>query len=60
MLAKLTPMLRHGLGRPAMIAESRRKTTYVTKAVKHFEWEPRGKRRLHKKPFACASSAVSG
>ena len=24
--------------------------TYVTNAVKHFKWEPRGKRRLHKKP----------
>jgi len=23
---------------------------YVTNAVKHFKWEPRGKRRLHKKP----------
>jgi uracil-DNA glycosylase family protein len=27
-----------------------RKQTYVTNAVKHFKWEPRGKRRLHKKP----------
>ncbi len=24
--------------------------TYVTNAVKHFNWEPRGKRRIHKKP----------
>ena len=23
---------------------------YLTNAVKHFKWEPRGKRRLHKKP----------
>jgi DNA polymerase len=23
---------------------------YVTNIVKHFKWEPRGKRRLHKKP----------
>jgi uracil-DNA glycosylase len=23
---------------------------YVTNAVKHFRWEPRGKRRIHKKP----------
>src|SRR5262245_27178177 len=23
---------------------------YVTNSVKHFKWEPRGKRRLHKKP----------
>jgi len=27
-----------------------RKTAYVTNAVKHFKWEPRGKRRIHKKP----------
>ena len=24
--------------------------TYVTNVVKHFKWEPRGKRRIHKKP----------
>jgi uracil-DNA glycosylase len=24
----------------------------VTNAVKHFKWEPRGKRRIHKKPSA--------
>jgi uracil-DNA glycosylase family protein len=27
-----------------------RSKTYVTNAVKHFSWEPRGKRRIHKKP----------
>jgi DNA polymerase len=27
-----------------------RNVVYVTNAVKHFKWEPRGKRRLHKKP----------
>jgi DNA polymerase len=27
-----------------------RSQLYVTNAVKHFKWEPRGKRRLHKKP----------
>lgn len=27
-----------------------RKATYVTNAVKHFKFEPRGKRRIHKKP----------
>ena len=27
-----------------------RDTVYVTNAVKHFKWEPRGKRRIHKKP----------
>jgi uracil-DNA glycosylase len=26
--------------------------TYITNAVKHFSWEPRGKRRIHKKPRA--------
>jgi DNA polymerase len=25
---------------------------YVTNVMKHFKWEPRGKRRLHKKPNA--------
>ncbi len=25
---------------------------YVTNVVKHFKWEPRGKRRIHKKPSA--------
>jgi DNA polymerase len=29
-----------------------RKDVYVTNAVKHFKWEPRGKRRIHKKPNA--------
>jgi uracil-DNA glycosylase family protein len=29
-----------------------RGTVYVTNAVKHFKYEPRGKRRLHKKPNA--------
>ncbi|HTH43718.1 MAG TPA: UdgX family uracil-DNA binding protein [Oxalicibacterium sp.] len=27
-----------------------RSDVYVTNAVKHFKWEPRGKRRLHKTP----------
>jgi uracil-DNA glycosylase len=27
-----------------------RNTVYVTNAVKHFSWEPRGKRRMHKTP----------
>jgi uracil-DNA glycosylase len=27
-----------------------REDVYVTNAVKHFKWEPRGKRRIHKKP----------
>ena len=29
-----------------------RADVYVTNAVKHFKWEPAGKRRLHKKPSA--------
>jgi len=31
-------------------AEIDRGTVYVTNAVKHFKWEPRGKLRIHKKP----------
>jgi uracil-DNA glycosylase len=27
-----------------------RRQLYVTNAVKHFKWEPRGKRRMHKTP----------
>jgi uracil-DNA glycosylase family protein len=30
---------------------------YVTNAVKHFKWEPRGKRRIHKKPNQLQISA---
>jgi uracil-DNA glycosylase family protein len=35
-------------------AEARleRNDVYVTNAVKHFRWQPRGKRRLHKSPAA--------
>jgi len=29
-----------------------REQVYVTNAVKHFKWEPRGKLRIHKKPSA--------
>ena len=29
-----------------------RGAVYVTNVVKHFKWEPRGKRRIHKKPNA--------
>ena len=29
-----------------------RDAVYVTNVVKHFKWEPRGKRRIHKKPSA--------
>ncbi|MDQ1728122.1 MAG: uracil-DNA glycosylase [Pyrinomonadaceae bacterium] len=34
-----------------------RTQTYVTNVVKHFKWEPRGKRRIHKKPNAQEVSA---
>lgn len=34
-----------------------RKQTYVTNVVKHFKWEPRGKRRLHEKPNQMEISA---
>jgi uracil-DNA glycosylase len=34
-----------------------RKATYVTNAVKHFKFEPRGKRRIHKKPSDLEISA---
>src|SRR5882757_7810822 len=32
------------------VAALERNEIFVTNAVKHFKWEPRGKRRLHKKP----------
>jgi uracil-DNA glycosylase family protein len=32
---------------------------YVTNVVKHFKWEPRGKRRLHSKPSAREVAACS-
>jgi uracil-DNA glycosylase len=31
-------------------ANIERSQVYVTNAVKHFKWEPRGKRRIHEKP----------
>ena len=34
-----------------------RTDVYVTNAVKHFSWEPRGKRRIHKKPRASEITA---
>jgi uracil-DNA glycosylase len=34
------------------LAGLERKNLFITNAVKHFKWEPRGKRRLHKKPDA--------
>jgi uracil-DNA glycosylase family protein len=34
-----------------------RAKVYVTNVVKHFKWEPRGKRRIHKKPNAAEITA---
>lgn len=34
-----------------------RQQVYVTNAVKHFKWEPQGKRRKHKKPSAAEIAA---
>jgi uracil-DNA glycosylase family protein len=34
-----------------------RQKVYVTNAVKHFKWEARGKRRIHKKPNAAEIAA---
>jgi len=31
--------------------------SYATNVVKHFQWEPRGKRRIHKKPNAVEIAA---
>jgi uracil-DNA glycosylase family protein len=34
-----------------------RSKVYVTNVVKHFKWEPRGKKRIHKKPNAAEINA---
>jgi uracil-DNA glycosylase len=34
-----------------------RKSAYVTNVVKHFKWQPRGKRRIHQKPNAAEIAA---
>lgn len=34
-----------------------RKLVYVTNVVKHFKWEPRGRKRIHKKPNAAEITA---
>jgi DNA polymerase len=38
-------------------AQLSRDEIYLTNAVKHFHWEPRGKRRMHQKPPARAVTA---
>jgi DNA polymerase len=45
------------LDKALVAAGIERKDVYVTNIVKHFKWEPRGKRRLHKKPNALEISA---
>jgi uracil-DNA glycosylase len=41
-------------------ADVPRDQVFVTNAVKHFKWEPRGKRRLHSKPNAAEIHACQG
>lgn len=36
-----------------------RNDLYITNAVKHFKWQPRGKRRLHKRPDAAEIAACN-
>ena len=38
-------------------ADIDRKLAYVTNVVKHFKWQPRGKRRIHQKPNAAEVAA---
>jgi len=38
----------------------RREDIFITNAVKHFKWEPRGKRRLHKRPTTGEIRACNG
>jgi uracil-DNA glycosylase family protein len=45
------------LDRALLEAGIDRTAVYVTNAVKHFKWEPRGKRRIHKKPNAVEITA---
>src|SRR6185437_12428204 len=45
------------LDRALMEAGIDRTEVYVTNAVKHFKWEPRDKRRIHKKPNSAEIAA---
>jgi uracil-DNA glycosylase len=45
------------LDKALMEAGIDRSKVYVTNAVKHFKWEPRGKKRIHKKPNAMEIAA---
>jgi DNA polymerase len=54
------PFVGCGLPAPRSRARGRghhRAGVYVTNVVKHFKWEPRGKRRIHKKPSASEITA---
>ena len=46
-------LLRSALERASIAAHA----VYITNAVKHFNWEPRGKRRIHKTPSQQAVAA---
>ena len=46
-------LLRNALERAGIAADD----VYITNAVKHFNWEPRGKRRIHKTPSQQAVAA---
>jgi uracil-DNA glycosylase len=45
------------LDRALAAAGIEREEVFVTNAVKHFKWEPRGKKRIHKKPNAVEIAA---
>ncbi|HUS19000.1 MAG TPA: uracil-DNA glycosylase family protein, partial [Terriglobales bacterium] len=45
------------LDKALIAAGIERGEAYVTNIVKHFKWEPRGKRRIHKKPNALEITA---
>ena len=47
----------HLLDRALADAGIDRASVYVTNVVKHFKWEPRGKRRIHTKPSASEVAA---
>ena len=47
----------HVLDEALVAAGIDRDLVYVTNAVKHFKWEPRGKKRIHKKPNAVEITA---
>ncbi len=48
------------LDRALLAAKLPRASVYLTNAVKHFKWEPRGKRRLHSRPNPVEVHACRG